>query len=264
MSEVVIDAICPKCGENLKVKADMPSTIDAPVVRSKLQPSSNILVYRISSKTIATFITEKARQYVPEVRVEVVPCYCETKKRHEYEPRRSYASFKIAFSDKIIDKGVDLGWYGKIGESSESCNIKPSMFKNIIEKYSYNPKDVKAWLDSYKNLEKLEIRHGMTEEYINDLNKFARPRRITANNGEAWIIFAAAPENIIKDMLTDPKTNMLPGRIEISNPYEVSEGGDVEYVVYLHPGEVTYNDNPHVRQILLGEEKPNKNKKKGW
>jgi hypothetical protein len=32
----------------------------------------------------------------------------------------------------------------------------------------------------------------------------------------------------------------------------------VEFVVYIHPDEVLVKENPHVRQILIGEEKPKK------
>ena len=254
---LIVEAQCPKCGAKLQVEAPVANT-PTPATRSKLTPVGNILVYKISSKTIDLFIREKAKMYVPDVKVEIVPRYCESKKKNEYAPKKSYASLRIAFSENIVEKASDLGWYGKIGESADSVNIIPSMFHNIIEAYSYRPSDIDAWLDSYKNLENLEERHGMTEAYISDLKNFARPRRFKTATGDSWIVFAAAPENVIRDMLTDPTTGKVPGRIEISNPYEIQKGGEVEYIVYLHPGEIAYSDNPHVRAMLLGEEKPKK------
>ena len=121
-------------------------------------------------------------------------------------------------------------------------------------------KDLEAWLKSYKNLEALEDALGMTEDFINDIREFAKPVRITTNNGEKWILFAAAAENVIADMLTDVVSGEVPGRIEIQQVYPLSKD-IVEFIVYLHPAEMKYRDNPHVRQILIGEEKPAKKNK---
>ena len=258
-NNVLIKTKCPQCGAELEVEASV-NKVDEPKLRCNLKPVSNTLEYRVSSKDIAKFVSEKAKQYVPEVRCEVVPRYCQSKRKNPYEPLRSYASLRIAFSDNVVSKNNELGWYGKIGESADSVSVIPSMFTNIIERYSYNIKDINEWLDSYKNLEALEERHGMTEAFIEDLKNYAKPRRIVANNNEGWIIFSAAPENIIRDMFTDPSTGHVPGKIEILNPIEIQKGGEIEYKVLLHSGsDVVYSDNPHVRQIMLGEEKP-KNK----
>ena len=129
--------------------------------------------------------------------------------------------------------------------------------KNLINKYQYSRKKVESWLKDYKILEELEESFGMTEAYINDIYAYTVPRRIKTENKETWIIFAAAAESIIADMLTDKSTNMLPGTIRIKDAYPMSKD-IVEFEVYIHPNQMEVKENPHVRQILLGEEKPKK------
>ena len=58
-------------------------------------------------------------------------------------------------------------------------------------------------------------------------------------------------------MLTNPATNTVDGRIEIHDVYQIDKDV-VEYIIYLHPQEIEYKENAHVRQILLGKEKPKK------
>lgn len=258
MGNLTISATCPSCGAELNVEAVAPDTV-TPNLRCKMQPSSTTLIYEVTSKDIATFVTEKAKQYARDVRVEVLPKFCCAKRKSEDDPVRSYANFRIAFSEKEVTRGNDnLGWFGKIGESSESVSIIPTMMENIIEKYSYKLSDIKHWLDSYPIMEKLEDRYGMTEAYIKDLEGFVRPRRIPTTTKENWIIFAAAPENIIHDMFTDPATQKEPGRLTISNPIEIQKGGEIKYYVAVHLGENNYKDNPHVREIMLGEKESKK------
>lgn len=258
MSNITMQVTCPDCGKAFSVQADINPKMLAPQVRSKIQPAGSVLVYRITSDDMKSFIVAKARKYCPEAKIEVAPRYTEKKKRKDTDPHRSYASLRIAFSEHILDKGnQDLGWYGKIGDSADNVRIIPSMFQNIIQLYKYNPKDIEEWTKSYKNLEELEEALGMSEAYINDLRQYSRPQRITTNSGEHWIIFAAAAENVLKDMLTDYKTNVLPGRIQIVDVYPISKE-NVEFVVYLYPEEIQYTTNPHVMALLRGEEKAKK------
>jgi hypothetical protein len=247
---------CPTCGENIKVTAEIPE-VNKPNVRGNIDPIGNILVYRISSEQIKDFIIQKARQYVSDVRMTIVPRYCEKKRKNSTDPHRSYASLRIAFSENVIEKKEDLGWYGSIGENGSNVKIHASIMQNLINKYQYNRKEIEAWLKNYKTLEELEEGLGMTEAYINDLRMYSIPQRVKTDNNESWIIFAAAAENVIEDMLTDPTTNKVPGRIQIQDVYPISKE-IVEFVVYVHPTQMKLRENPHVRQILLGEEKPKK------
>lgn len=257
MSEVNISSNCPKCGENIITTVDMStlqSLCNAPDVRSKLKPDSNISVYRISSEAMKVFITEKAKLYVPGVKVEVAPRYCEKKHRKPHEPHRAYASLRIALSQDVIEKNDANGWYGKIGIDNNSVNVTKTVLTNLIHKYSYNMKAIDSWLSSYKTLEELEESFGMTEAYLNDLKEYAIPRRVQTNTNESWVIFSAAAESVISDMLTEVSTNDIPGRIEIKDVIPISKD-IIEFIVYLHPLESVNKENPNVRKILMGDEK---------
>jgi len=255
MSTIKLSTQCPNCKKQINLSAEVPNTgTVVPATRSNLQPIGDILVYKITSEDLKKFIMEKAKFYCKNVKMEIVPRYCEKKRRRDNEPHRSYASLRIAFSEDILVKKEDLGWYGKIGESADNLRIENSIFTHLIKKYGYNTKDLEAWLKSYRNLEELEECLGMTESYISDLKTYSTPQRITTTNGEKWIFFAAAAENVIKDMLEDPETGMLPGRLQIHDVYKISDD-IVEFVVYLHPQELKMKENPHVRQILMGSDK---------
>lgn len=259
MQQITLGTQCPHCQKELVVGTSVPTSPMelAPEVRGKINPVGSIFVYRITSEEIKQFIIQKASKFVPDVKVEVVPRYCEKKRRRDTDPHRSYASLRIAFSENIIEKKDDLGWYGKIGESTGNVRVVESLFKEIILRYQYQRKEIEGWMKSYKNLEELEDGLGMTEAYINDIRMYSTPQRVQTTNKESWIIFSAAAENVIQDMLTDSSTNKLSGRIQIQDVYPINKE-IVEFVVYVNPAEMKLRENPHVRQILMGEEKPKK------
>lgn len=259
MQEIKLETKCPHCQRDMVVNAPIPSNpLElAPDVRSMIEPVGSIFVYKISSEQIKQFIIQKAQRYISDVKVEVVPRYCEKKRRRDTEPHHSYASLRIAFSDNVIEENGDLGWYGKIGESTENVRVISSLFKGIIQRYQYNRKDIDRWLKNYKTLEDLEEGLGMTEAYINDLRMYSTPRRVQTTSNESWIIFSAAAEEVIRDMLTEITANELIGKMMIQDVYPVSKE-IVEFIVYVNPAEMVLKENPHVRQILLGEEKPKK------
>lgn len=255
MSEVAIKAICPKCSEELTVTADIPGTEVVPV-RSRLEPVGSIQVYKITSEMMSDFIIAKAKKYCPTVNMTVVPRYTERKARKN-EPHRAYASLRIAFSEEIVEKKEDLGFYGKLIESSTTPRIQPTIYQNMIRMYGYNPKEIDSWTHSYKNMEELEESLGITEAYLEDIKRYATPRMVEDNSKKKWIIFSADAANIIADMLTDTRTNEVCGRIQIQDVYQISKD-IIEFIVYVHPKQMTLKENPHIRQILLGEEKPKK------
>lgn len=255
MAKVEIGTKCNDCGAELKLSVS-PEDI-APDVASGLKPVSSILMYRITSEDIKKFITDVSRKHVPGIKVEVVPRYCEKKRNKKNEPHRSYASLRIAFSDKAIEK-TDDGWYAKIGEGGSRVPVVESLMKNVINRYRYNRKDIDQWLSSYKNLEELEDTLGMTENFINDIKEYATPRGIPTNSDETWVIFSAAPENVIAHMLEDPNNHHKPiGRIQIQDVYPISKDV-VEFLIYVYPSDLTMKEDPIVRKILLGEEKEKK------
>ncbi len=257
MGTIQLEGTCPHCQKTVKMGANVDATVLAPNVHAKLKPAGSVYVYKISTDDMKTFITQKAKKYCPDVKVDLIPRYCEKKRRHKSEPHRAYASLRIAFSEHILEKKSDLGWFGKIGESSENLKIQPSMFQNLFQMYRYDTKAIEAWLSSYKNLEELEEALGINEDYIKELKMYAKPQRVFTENKEPWIIFSAAAENVIADMLTDVQTQRPAGRLEIRDIYPISKD-NVEFLVYVHPQEIQMTENPHVRQILTGEEKPKK------
>ncbi len=248
---------CPYCGEEVVMNVPADPALLAPAVRGKLRPAGTIQVYKISSQDITAFLTEKSRLFCPDVKVETVSLYCERKARSEREPHRSYASMRVGFSEHIIEEAKSDGWFGRVGEINGTSRIKKTMFENIIRRYSYNRKEVESWLKSYKRMEDLEENLGMTEPFITDILKYCTPQRVRTTDKEDWIIFSLAPENVISDMLTPIDEGEKPGRIQIADIYQINKD-NVEYVVYVHPAEMKLKENPHVRQILLGEDKKKK------
>ena len=256
MSKKSVDlaVTCPECNKEFEVEASLDPVQLAPDTRCKIMPVGSVFVYKISNEQIKQFIVAKAKAMVPDVKVEVVPLYTERRRRKESDPHRSYASLRIAFSDAAVEKTGNDGWFGKIGETNSNIRIVGSLFKGIIERYQYNRKEIEKWLDSYKTLEQLEENLGMTEQYISKLRQFCTPQRVPTNNKEQWIIFSAAAENVIYDMLSDPSTNTPSGRIQIQDVVQVSKDV-VEFIIYVHPSEMRLKEDPFVRKIMMGEEK---------
>lgn len=253
--EIKLTAECPGCGEEVEIAANVDKSILTPAVRSKLRPVGSVDIYKFTSDDIKQFIIQKARQYVPEVSIEFVPRYCEKKQRSKTDPHRSYASLRIAFSTHILEKKGDFSFYEKIAESAGNVRVIKDIFYNIINLYKYDRKQLSEWTKNYKTMEYLEEEFGMTEAYINDIKEYSMPKYIKVANDKYWIIFSAAAENVIRDMLTDVETNSLPGKMQIVDIRPISKY-IVEFLVYMHPKTMDFKENSHVRQILTGEEKP--------
>lgn len=252
MSKVRLNNTCPKCGAQYQSEAEIPDAV-APTVRSKLVPNQTILVYRITSEDIKNFITAKARAYCPEAKVEVVTKYYEKKATRNTTDglHHSYASLRVALSDDVIDNETKYGWYEKLGQADGNIRFKSSIFTRLIKKYDYNPDQVDKWLKDYRTLERLHNDLGITEDDIKEIRYYATPRKKALKDGTEFIMFAAAAENVIADMLEDPETNKVIGRIQIADVNKI-ESDVVEFLTYVHPQEIEYQENPHVREILLG------------
>lgn len=259
MKEIKIAGQCTRCSTHLAFSTNIPDNPleMAPEVRGKIKPSSFEWKYFITSEEIKVFIANKAKKLVSDVKVELVPRYCEKKRRRENEPHHSYASLRIAFSDEARDSKGDYGYYSKIGESSGNVHVVQSLFKEIISRYQYDRKQINEWMNSYRTLEELEDGLGMTEAYLSDLRAFSTPRRVKESDDRYWIIFAAAAEKVIIDMLTDAGTNKLIGKMKIHDVYPISKDV-VQFEIHLDPNEIVARENPVVRQIMLGEAKPKK------
>lgn len=250
---------CQACGEEMILSSEIDPRTLAPAVRGNVLPDEVVYRYRITSQHLKEFITEKAKQYVPDVKIDLEPKYCEKKHRKgsNLDIHRSYASLRIAFSENVVERNEDLGFYSKIGENS-NVRITRSVMDNIIRKYQYRKKEIDTWTKNYRIMEELEERFGMTEEYIRDLKEYSTPIRVQTNNaGESWIFFSAAPENVIRDYLTEVDTNSIKGTLTIKDVYPISKG-IVEFKVELDPTQISSVENIHVRQILTGEAKGKK------
>lgn len=276
MSEVLEFTVpCQQCGSDVLIRQELDPKMLAPTVRSELKPVDAIFEYKVTSEDVKRFIIDKAREYVPNVKMEVVPRYTERKRRDEREPHRSYASFFIGFSSEVIKNNQDYGWYGKIGESFENVMVIDKLWKDFIKRYQYNQDMINEWLKSYKKMEKLEEGLGITEQFLAELKQYRRPLGIRTNNREVWVFFMAAPEMILSDMFMKPeyvldengeykldeKTKKpiivyrkSAGRIEIKDIISISKDV-IEYKIHLHPEEIVTKVNPHVLQILSGEDK---------
>lgn len=253
---------CPSCHDQFPVLIPGGSTTASsiPVVRSKVKPLGQIHVYRITSEEIKQFLLQKARYYNPDIKIELGVKYCEKKNS---EPHRAYAALTIAFSDDIIDRKADMGWYEKMGESETNVRIvnteEQPIYGEFIKQYQYNRKELDDLLDDYRQLEKLEDKTGVTESFLEDIRMYTSPRRIATTAKESWIFFSARPEKIIEDMLQDPKTDKVIGRIHIPEVFQINKDV-VQFVVYVHPGEMATSENPLVRQLLTGQKEVKKKK----
>lgn len=255
-----VNGTCPHCGKDIILNIPVDHGSDpcdlAPVLAADgLRPAGNIFVYKISSEQIKAFLLDKIRQYSANAKLELVPKYCERKKRKENEPHHSYASFRVAFSEDLVKKSDDGGWFSKLGDGAGGrIQFIDTKLDELVARYQYKKRDIDRWLKSYKNLEELENAFGMTEAYIADLRNFSTPQRIKSTDRKDWIIFAASPEAIIRDMLMDGGTHQPIGRMTIMDVYPISKEV-VEFTVYVQPKEIDVAENRHVRQILAGDEK---------
>lgn len=259
--DVVLQVTCPTCNDCIDVstKFSADPLLLVPPVRGEIYPVEDIVVYKFTSEDLKKFIIKKTHLFVPTAKVEVVPLYCERKRQKRGEPHHSYASLRIAFSTDIVKKNKDMGWYGEIGESSNPRIVK-ELYNDMIMRYRYDRDKVDAWLKSYKILEELEEGFGMTEAYINEIEKYLTPKRVKVESAdkqktEQWIFFSAMTEKVIYDFLSDPETDMPHGKVKIQEIYPIMKGV-VQFVVYVYPHETDNTENPMVRKIMMGEEKP--------
>lgn len=259
--KVMLQATCPSCKKFVEYETTFTADplLLVPPVRGKIIPTEDIPVYKFTSNDLKKFITDKTREYVPNAKVEVVPLYCEKKGQKNSEPHHSYATLRVGFSTDVAEKNEDMGWYGKIGKSKTNVRLVDEIWKNLIKRYRYDREKVDKWLESYKILENLEDDLGMSEAYIKEIQKYIIPKRVEVNkegqgSTEEWIFFSAMTERVIRDFLSNPETDEVYGRMKIIDVYPIMKGV-VQWIVYLYPHEIDSEDNPIVRQIMMGDKK---------
>lgn len=217
--------------------------------RANIKPNGQIDVYKITSDQMKIFIAAKAAAYQPGTKVEMSVEYWEKKKA---VPHRAYAMLKVAMSDDVIEKKQDSSWIVKIVDSESDIKFVKKIWDFIVRQYSYDKKELENMLDDYRKLDQLEEAFGLTEEQIKQIIYYASPRRITTGTKDSWVVFAARPDEVIRNMLTNPATNKVDGRMEIVDIVPITKD-TVEYTVYVHVNETESAENPEVRKLLQND-----------
>ena len=249
MLDEIFEIECPECNHEFTIRANT-----TPETSSKVTPIGKILVYRITSEEISQFLIQKARLYNPEIRTVAHVKYCERKKAKN-EEKRAYASMMIAFTEQALDKAGNITWYERIGQSSMGLKFIDGIQAEFINRYSYDKDALNAIMDNYKSLEELENQRGINEVFLNDIRNYAKPQRVVApTTKENWILFACRIDKIIEDMLSDPVTDKAPGRIRINHVNQINKDV-VEFIVYVTPEEVKMEEDPYVRDLMIGKSK---------
>lgn len=246
--KITLSAACPTCGSTVTMESVVSAAETAPTVRCGLRPAGVAYIYQITSDQIEVFIQKKARSFVPDIKVVCTPITGKDSKK----TTRKYAFMKIAFSDAAIACNKDASWYEKLGEGN--IRMVPELFGKVVQKYKFNRDTVSKWLKDYRYTEYLETFLGITTPMLEDIKEYSTPKMIKGNDGSTWITFAAAPENIIHDMLSDIDADHPCGKLEIVDTQIISKG-QVSYTIHVYPNELPVAENAAVRSILLGDNK---------
>ena len=245
--------------------------------RADINMASSINVYRITSDDIRIFLNQKAKQYVPAARVEILVEYCERKKSN---PRRSYAALVVGLSSNMMERHGETDTLRRMIETESDHRLLDDIFTNLVKRYQYDRENLQKILESYKLLDEFQLSFGMNEEFIKQLIYWTTPRRQELDKTkEVWTLFGARPDAIIYDMLeelniyepiqmeesklnkmskedreklpTSAHTMILPrkGRMEIVQVTPITKGS-VEFMIYLHSDDIQVNDNPDLRKLL--------------
>lgn len=251
-NEIKFEFNCPKCGTAAAVSATIDPISCAPDVRAALKPVGAAYIYQITSDQIENFIQQKARQFSPDIKVVCTPITTkEPKNPSARKDRKRYAFIKVAFSDAALEQ-KNGSWYEKIAESN--IRLIPDLFATVVAKYKYDRDTVSKWLKDYRFMEYLEAFFGITGDLLEEIKDGCIPKMLNGNDGSRWIYFAAAPEKVLMDMLSEVKKDSPVGRMEIVNTTVIAKG-QIAYTVNVYPNEMPVSENAHVRSILMGDQK---------
>jgi len=213
-------------------------------VRSKMKPRALIRVYSITSEMIKQYIKTKVKHFVPNCFVNTIVSFVKAPK----SKTKGYASARISFSDKVISEACRAkNFYERLGED-DNVTFVPAIYQNIIEKFRYNKGEIDRILSNYKALSSLEDNFGIDEQFLNDIKLYVRPQRIQIDSRNSMIVFSARVESIIQDMLTNPRTKIVDGVIEIKEIYV--NRNVVHFTVYVHPSQMPIENNDMVRALI--------------
>ena len=247
MSTPSLDFKCNKCNTDWKIEIPedavefIRSSNNVKKNRGLIKPQYSINVFKINSDEIKVFLQQKVQFYKAGTKLELVPKYTEKKVNGEI---KSYAALQIALSQEVLDIPEDF--YTKIGNTN-NLRFVNDIWVEMINKYKFDKKDIDGWLSSYKRMEEIENKLGITEKFLEELKDFSTPTKVSTNK-ENWIIFAARADLVIEDMLTSSETGKLEGTMEIQSITPINQSL-VEFTIYMMPN-IIRKENPFIRKLL--------------
>ena len=161
----------------------------------------------------------------------------------------------LAMNEKVIEqRQSEGGFYGSLGWQ-HSIRIKSRLWLEFISRWLYNQDWIRQALGSYNRMDDYEEKFGITEAALKDISFYSAPRAVYPDGSQTpWVFTAIDPFLVIQDMLCEAGTKKIPGEIFITDVNKVSENM-IEWTVYVSPFKNETEINPHVMEILKGNEK---------
>jgi hypothetical protein len=158
-----------------------------------------------------------------------------------------YALIKAA-EDKAIQDAKEMAWHKKTVNAEHDTMFLRDIWLHVIRRYMYDRRELEAYKNSQKELDKLLRRIGIREEHLEALIKWSKPRYYDETvDGKNWVVMAIRPEAVIQDLLTEEGEELPRGTIEIIGMIPISKE-NVEYVVRMRVGDTP--DTPANRQLM--------------
>lgn len=256
MANIVTKVQCTKCQHQFNIKLPVPTGMNIPVVAGKVNPAYEIMVYRITTNDVNRYIGDVVRSVEPDAQVLIYPRFSEKKqKKNSGGPRPAYVYLLIGMNEKVIDQRANAnGFYGTLGWN-RSVRVKSRLWFEFISRWLYDPEWIRKAMGSYNRMDEYEEKFGLTEAALKDISFYAAPRAVYPDGSKTpWVLTAIDPYLVIQDMLCEAGTKKVPGEIMITDVNQVSENM-IEWTVHVSPFKNEAEINPHVMQILRGEEK---------
>lgn len=272
VDKITVTTVCDSCNKQLDL--EVPISADVLDIKASdigldnlapdleagwLKPKEEILVYKVNTKDIEKYLTIKSKIVDPNIKLIVDSTYISREKRFSGKANHAYSSLQLTFSTNAIKSNkYGEGWPYEYEYDNGRVILIDSLMDNIIRRYSYNRKEL-IELTKPKKFDKrydLEQKLSIDDKYLKQLIHFSIPRVVeNTTTGNKVVIVVLSPELVLKDMFREMgKNHKSSGLIDIKSVNFISEG-IVEYLIHLYPGKSELRENPHVRQILLGERK---------
>jgi len=226
-------------------KPNHPEFYNQPYTRTRaeISPIGTINIYQISTSDIRDFLSRKVAAYAPGARVEVLSRYIERadskKDQNPYlDNKYSYAALNIGLSSETIETKSESDFIHRMIEQSNDVRTIKDIYVKIIKKYQFDRDELQALRKNYKRMDQLREAFGITDEYMNTLIRMARPmRQRESNTNEAWVIFAARPEAVLYDMLTEIYVYDLNDKGKTENKRRITDKEETLTATFISPSE---------------------------